>query len=66
MRENRFNREVREEKRSRSLSEQMNDQQMKQYQQMRRRSLRREKSELSHKRYNKMKCIILLEVKHAI
>jgi len=50
----------------RSLSTDINNDQKKKYHQLFEKSLKRERSSLSHTRYNKMKTIILREVRNAI
>ena len=50
----------------RSLSESINHEQKKQYNLLMNKNLRRERSLLSHTRYNKMKNIIIKEVEDAI
>jgi hypothetical protein len=50
----------------RSLSTDINNEQKKRYNQLFEKSLKRERSSLSHTRYNKMKTIILKEVRNAI
>lgn len=46
----------------RSLSESISREQLKKYEQLSKKNLRREKSVLSHSRYNKMRKIIMKEV----
>ena len=50
----------------RKLSEDINQQQRKKYNQIMEKSIKRERSSLSHTRYNKMKTLILREVRNAI
>jgi hypothetical protein len=64
-RTNRFNEEQVENGPGLLISE-MNHEQIKKYQQLQEKSLKRERSSLSHSRYNKMKTLILREVKNAI